>query len=109
MSKSFPIAMAVSFLSFAAACGGEPAAPALPKAPVVADAKATIDLGREMTCQNCVATVRKALEPVAGVGELTIAPGTSEFVVAYDSKQTKPADIAAALVAAGEKGAKPKP
>jgi len=52
--------------------------------------------------------VRGALAKVAGVGEIAIKAGDKDFTVHYDSKQVKPEAIVAALVAAGEKGAKVK-
>lgn len=52
--------------------------------------------------------MRGALGKVDGIGEIAIKAGDKDFTVHYDSKKIKPADIAAKLVAAGEKGAKVK-
>jgi copper chaperone CopZ len=89
-----------------AAPGASPAA-ALKGPATTTDAKATIELGKDV-CSMCVDVVGKTLTKMPGVGAITIKQGDKDFSVAYDSKVVKPADLTAALVAAGEKGAKVK-
>lgn len=52
--------------------------------------------------------MRGAIGSVPGIGEIAIKAGDMDFKVHYDSKQIKPDDIVAKLIAAGEKGAKVK-
>lgn len=81
---------------------------ARPAVAVATDAKAVLELGREI-CQGCVDGAREKLTGVEGIGELTLNPGGKDFTVCYDSKKVTPAQIAAKLVAAGEADAKVKP
>lgn len=52
--------------------------------------------------------MRGALAKVDGIGDIAIKAGDEDFTVHFDSKKVKPEAIVAALVAAGEKGAKVK-
>lgn len=53
--------------------------------------------------------MRGALGKMDGVGEIAIKVGDKDFTVHFDSKKVKTDAMVAALVAAGEKGAKVKP
>ncbi|WP_395664740.1 heavy metal translocating P-type ATPase [Methylocella sp.] len=63
-------------------------------------ASATFEIGN-MSCQNCVRTVREAFENVAGVVETTVDLAAGQGVVRYVASLTTPAAIAGAATAAG--------
>jgi copper chaperone len=54
-----------------------------------------------MTCDGCTSAVTRALKAVAGVSEVTVALTTSDATVTYDEHRASPAQLKAAVVAAG--------
>jgi copper chaperone CopZ len=51
---------------------------------------------------GCAATVRGALEPLAGVSVVDVLPGRKKVFVACDPKRVQAVDLLAALEKAGE-------
>ena len=69
---------------------------------VFADPPRTVVLEvRNMTCSLCPLTVRKALEQVAGAGNVSVDPGTKTAKVTYDPARTSVASLAKASTDAG--------
>ena len=54
-----------------------------------------------MSCQHCVMRVKRAIEGLAGISDLSVAIGTA--TVAFDESKIQRADIENAVVKAGYK------
>ena len=62
--------------------------------------KATIRIDG-MSCQHCVMRVKRAIEGLAGISDLSVEIGTA--TVAFDESKIQQADIENAVVRAGYK------
>jgi copper chaperone len=62
--------------------------------------KATIHI-EGMSCQHCVMRVKRAIEGLAGISDLSVEIGTA--TIAFDESKIQQADIENAVVRAGYK------
>jgi copper ion binding protein len=60
----------------------------------------TLDV-KGMTCMGCVASVKRAIGAVAGVGNVDVALATGKVTVELDPQKTGAAQIEAAVTDAG--------
>lgn len=54
-----------------------------------------------MTCMGCVNSVKKALQPIPGVGSVDVSLGKGEATIDYDPTTTSLPQLRAAIEGAG--------
>ena len=60
----------------------------------------TLDV-KGMTCMGCVASVKRVLNPIAGVSQVDVVLETGKVSVSYDAAQAQPAQFKEAIQDAG--------
>jgi periplasmic mercuric ion binding protein len=70
-------------------------------APAVAEDRTTTLRVRNMTCALCPIIVRRAIETIPGVKEITVSTETGTATVVYNDRATNPTELAETVARAG--------